>query len=322
MIVKNRYSMRGQLRAVGTSRTVRQISRSALAIGVAGVLLAGLGGCAAVTNDEADAPTAEQTTEPTAAAPAGCSSELAVGYGDVVGLEDVTDNFGTYCHTTISPTAEAAVYDSTKTDLTTLAEFGFTEDDAVAALPVALRILTEEVLDSSRLDNYSVAPAEWFAANSDYLTTKWQPAYQKAIDGKAATLGVSGTSGIIVTDILPSPLARDGGARASSAVVRLDRIHVEEPDGGEPNLVFSFSTTSTFVATDAQIVALVLAADPSQIEDARRASNPELFDGADNSWLIMTGKTLLGFGLESNEQIIGSSSVFQLYTDQGLDVIA
>ena len=319
MIVKNKNSMRGDFRAVRISRMGHGITRSALAIGVAGVLLAGLGGCAAATSDETNATTAEQTAQPTAPVPAGCSSELALDYGDVVGLEDVTDEFGTYCHTTISPTAEAAVYDSTKTDLTTLAEFGFTEDDAVAALPVALRVLTEEVLDSSRLDNYSVAPAEWFAANSDYLTTEWQPKYQKMIDDDGTKLG---TSSLVVTDMLPSPLTRDGSARASSAVVRLDRVHVEEPDGGEPNLVFSFSTTSTFVATDAQIVTLVLAADPSQIEDALRASNPELFDGADNSWLIMTGKTLLGFGLGSNEQIIGSSSVFQLYTDQGLDVIA
>ncbi|WP_104191018.1 hypothetical protein [Cryobacterium sp. Y82] len=285
------------------------------------VLLGGLGGCAsAVTNDEADAATAERTAAPTVA-PTGCSSEFAVDYGDVVGLQDVTDEFGTYCHTTIGPESEAAIYDSAKTDVETLNEFGFTENDAAEALPVALRILTEEVLDSSRLDNYSIAPAEWFAANSDYMSTKWQPVYQKAIDKDAATLGMSETSGIIVTDILPSPLARDGGARASSAVVRLDRVHGEEPDGGEPNLVFSFSTTSTFVATDAQIVALVLAADANQIEDALRASNPELFDEADNSSLIMTGKTLLGFGLESNEQIIGSSSVFQLYTDQGLGIV-
>jgi hypothetical protein len=133
--------MRGYFRSARTSSTK-------LVIGVAGVLLAGLGGCAAVTNDEVDATTAEQTLKPTAAAPAGCSSELAVGYGDVVGLENVTDEFGTYCHTTISPTAEAAVYDPAKTDFGTLAEFGFTENDAVEALPLALRILTEEILDS------------------------------------------------------------------------------------------------------------------------------------------------------------------------------
>ncbi|WP_104133065.1 hypothetical protein [Cryobacterium sp. M91] len=237
----------------------------------------------------------------------------------MVGLEDVTDEFGTYCHTTISPTAEAAVYDSTKTDFETLAEFGFTEDDAVEALPVALRILTEEVLDSSRLDNYSIAPAEWFAANSDYITTDWQPKFQNAIDNDGAVLG---TAAFVVTDILPAPLARYGGARASSTVVRLDRVYAEEPDGGEPNLIFRFSSTSTFVATDAQIVALVLAADPVQSADALRASNPELFDGADNSFLIMTGNTVLGFGLDSDDQVIGMNSNIQLYTDQGLDVIA
>ena len=319
MSVKNTYSMHGEFSAVRTSRTVGGISRTALAIGVAGFLLAGLGGCAAVTNNEADARPADQTAQATAAAPAGCSSELAVDYGDVVGLEDVTDEFGTYCHTTVSPAAEAAVYDASKTDLKTLAEFDFTEDDVVEALPVALRILTEEVLDSSRLDNYSITPAAWFAANSDYLSPEWQLKYQKAIDNKGTILG---TSTIIVTDILPAPLARDGGARASSTVVRLDRVYGEEPDGGEPNLVFRFSTTSTYVATDAQIVALVLASDPSQIEDALRASNPELFDGADNSWLIMTGTTVLGFGRGSNDQVINLNSNFQLYTDQGLDVIA
>ena len=259
-----------------SGRTVRGISRSALAIAVSGILLAGLGGCAAVTNDETDGTPAEQTAQPTAAARAGCSSELALDYGDVVGLEDVTDEFGTYCHTTISPTAEAAVYDSTKTDFETLAEFGFTEDDAREALPAALRILTEEVLDSSRLDNYGVSPAEWFAENSDYITSEWQPRFQKAIDDDSAVLG---TAAFVVTDILPTPLARDGGARASSTVVRLDRVYAEEPDGGELNLIFRFSSTSTFVATDAQIVALVLAADPVKSADALRASNPELFDG-------------------------------------------
>ncbi|TFD52087.1 hypothetical protein E3T46_07240 [Cryobacterium sp. Hh11] len=324
MIVKNKYSMHEEFSAARSGRTVRGISRSALAIAVSGILLAGLGGCAAVTNDEVDTAPAEQTAQPTAAQPtaappAGCSSELALDSGDVVGLEDVTDEFGTYCHTTISPTSEAAVYDSTKTDFETLAEFGFTEDDAVEALPVALRILTEEVLDSSRLDNYSIAPAEWFAANSGYMTAELQPQFQAALDDDGTKLN---TAGVIVTDILPSPLARDGGARASGTVVRLDRIYGEQPDGGQANLVFSIASTSTYVVTDAQIVALVLVADPNQIEDALRASNPELFDGAENSFLTMTGNTVLGFGLDSNEQIIGTNSNIQLYTDQSLDVIA
>ena len=150
----------------------------------------------------------------------------------------------------------------------------------------------------------------------------------RGISRSALAIAVSGVllAGLggcaVVTDILLAPLARDRGARASSTVVRLDRVYAEEPDGGEPNLIFRFSSTSTFVATDAQIVALVLAADPVQSADALRASNPEFFDGAENSFLTMTGNTVLGFGLDSNEQIIGTNSNIQLYTDQGLDVIA
>ncbi|SDN14642.1 hypothetical protein SAMN05216368_1042 [Cryobacterium flavum] len=36
----------------------------------------------------------------------------------------------------------------------------------------------------------------------------------------------------------------------------------------------------------------------------------------------MTGNTVLGFGLDSNDQVIGMNSNIQLYTNQGLDVIA
>ncbi|MDJ0377990.1 hypothetical protein [Cryobacterium sp. PH31-L1] len=97
MIVKNTYSVHGEFSEERSGRTVRRFSRSALAIAVSGILSAGLGGCAAATNDEADATTAEQTAQPTAAAPAGCSSELSLDYGDVVGLENVTDELGTYC---------------------------------------------------------------------------------------------------------------------------------------------------------------------------------------------------------------------------------
>ena len=65
------------------------------------------GSAAAPAGESAGEPTAISSSE--AIVEIGCSMANPGDYGDVVPLEDVTDEYGAYCHTIIDPDSDALV---------------------------------------------------------------------------------------------------------------------------------------------------------------------------------------------------------------------
>jgi predicted RNase H-like HicB family nuclease len=250
------------------------------------------------------------------AAPEATATSAAEQYGDVICFETVEDVHGKYCHITIAPDADVLTYDAAKTDLESMDKFGFTEEDAREALPVAVTLFVEEILDSERLDNYDTDEATFFRENSAFYSDTWRPKFLESID--AGDGNVLRDNGIVLTGLLPEPTVRDGEPRANGGTnITLDSVYAVHPDGGEPNLVFRIKSTSTYTLADEQIVDAVAAMYPQMTEAALSTSDPDLYEDGENSSLIVQGTTVLGFGADSNEKLIGNNTQFTLETSNG-----
>jgi hypothetical protein len=267
---------------------------------IAAILL--LAGCSAAGSSESPTVTADDASLPE-----------GERFGDVVCFEQITDSFGEYCHTTIAPDAEALVFDVSKVDEAKLTEFGFTLADAEAALPSALRLFTEEVLDGSRLDNYEQSDAEWFAENDDLMEAESAAFFLSYMQEPGSLLNYGQT----VTDVLPQPILRNGSARAEGSYIEVTKIDAEIPGEGVANLVIHFASTSEYLATDAQILSAMVTVDASRTEASLRESNPELFDGLDEGLILVDASGLLSYGKGDNEKAIGRSFVLTFTTDTG-----
>jgi hypothetical protein len=221
-----------------------------------------------------------------------------------------------YCHVQIDPEAVALKYDETKVHLDTLAQYGFTVDEAKAAQKLIVPLYASEILDSSRLDDYTVSDADWFAANSRFYSPTAQPEFAKYVDK-----GALNKYGLIATELLPSPLVRDGSPRASTIQIELTDIYVQQPEGGVPNLIVRFESTSTYDVTDEQMVKVLRLHDNSLTKEGLKQSDPEYFDGEDSSSLVINATSVMSVVKGTVGGIDGNSSTFSLATDEGRTVV-
>jgi phosphoribosylformylglycinamidine (FGAM) synthase PurS component len=310
----------GRQAAAGLATVSRRLPLLALAVGCA--LVAGLSGCAAAEDPAAGAgagstaggtPTADDGDGPDDAGGVdGCATADPGAWGDVVAKEPVTDEYGTYCHVTIDPAAAVLSYDKSKVDVASLTEFGFTEEDARAAQETAVTLLVEQVLDNSRLDNYTVTAKEWFAANDSIVLPEWRDAFMQNVDSGPNGTGFS-RAGIFATDFLPSPLARDNGPRAQHA--ELDLVEISAIN---EVLLFELASVSSYEASDSGIVSAAIRNESTLTEDSLKASTPELFDGSDDSVVTLNATTFIGFEQGNTDQVGGIYSDMQMITSEGL----
>ena len=317
MILKNLDKAREEAEAQGVTggafhawknvfkETVAKMKKPLVAMGLAGVLLAGLSGC----SGSLDTPDKTNVPEPTGTV--ACSTENPGEYGDVVALEEVTDEYGTYCRTTIDPASTALIFDADKAD-SSLATYGFTNEDASAAQKTAVTLFSEQVLDSTRLDNYSTSAKEWLAENDSFILPKWRESFVNAVDTAPNGTGLS-TTGMLVTDIMPTPLARNGGPRAQGTNISVTKVFATDNN----QLAVQIESSSIYSATDTSIVKSVIKNNASLDEISIKASNPELFDGLDDSVLTLNTNTLIAFEAGNTNQISGVSSVMNLVTSNG-----
>jgi hypothetical protein len=289
------------------------IRRPLLAVLVGGALVVGLSGCAGAADQTAATNPASAAAEtPDASGSDGCTVAEPGDWGDVIALGPVTDEYGTYCHVTIDPTAAALTYNTSKIDVASLAEFGFAEEDTKAAQLTAVTLLVEQVLDNTRLDNYTVGAKEWFAANNSFVLPEWRDAFMQNVDSGPNGTGFS-RAGIFATDFLPSPLARDSGPRAQHAEIDLVKISAIDDV-----LLFELSSVSSYEASDSGIVAAAARNASTLTEDALRASTPELFDGSDDSVVTLNATTFIGFESGNTDQVGGIHSEMIMTTSEGL----
>lgn len=294
-------------------------------IGATVLALAGCAGASAAgptaSTHPGAKPAATSTPAPTPAA-ACPESETQGPWGNVVAAEQLTDAAGAYCHTTIDPAAVAAQFDPTVVDLESLTTYGFTLADAEAAQQSAVSYVAEQGLDSSQLDDYSTPDSVWF----DTAKALFSPAAQDRYAPMVESFGLR-DAGVIVTQSLPAPLNRDGGPRASSTEISVDKIFATlDVDQVTPLLIVRVPYSVAYVATDASIVDAAIRDErgtSNLTEEGLSASTPSLFDGADDEGLLLTGSFNVGFGTGDTAAIAYVSTAWTLATgDDALQIDA
>lgn len=216
-------------------------------VSVAAVLALLLAGCTqAETHTDVEA-------EETASV---CPGESGEGLGDVIPLAEVTDEFGTYCRTTISPDSPALTYSPEFVVLDTVAEFGFTEEDIEERIPSAAQYFSQEMIDSSILDSINDETfALWLEETRDYFIESWEPEY----DGEEFTPVYSGN--------LPT-LVRDGSARLQNVDIRFNGARGVEDLSGIPTLIVYFYAEVEYRTTDEGAIEFLMSSSGMTREDA------------------------------------------------------
>jgi hypothetical protein len=305
-----------QAGAVGViaSRAQRRGPVTALLLSAALVLT----GCAgAAPAAEVSPSAAPSTAVPVPTAVGACPESDGQGpWGDVIAKEQVTDDAGSYCHTTLDPGSAGARFDPAVVDLDSLAPYGFTVEDAEAAQRAALIYVTEAGLDSALLDDSAMSDSDWFDSAAPWFT----PAAHAALAPQVADFGLR-DAGVIVSQSLPSPLTRNGGPRAANTAVGVDKIFATlSVDQQTPLLLVRTNLTVGYAASDAAIVEAAIRDErgtTSLSEENLRASTPTLFDGSDDEGLVLVGSFNVGFASGDPAAIEYIGAAWTLSTGDG-----
>jgi len=286
--------------------TVKRLTPWA-AVAVAAILVSG---CSAAQPHDAKTPTATVST------PSPSPTRAAGDLGDVVCFEQVTDTYGEYCHTTIAPDADALFPDESLIDFDALDYFGFTEDDIADALPIALRDLTEDVLDPSTLDNSTISIRAAYKKDSVLSSAEFRERVLPTLKDYSDPWNL----GISASYTVGEGLKRTGSARAArGTTITLNGITAgaEDEMGGEPSLVFDLSATAEFPASDVDLVAAYIYFDSSRRKGQLRDSDPQLFDGTNDSVALLVADGVVGFHRGEYTKVSNHSFDMNFTTEAG-----
>jgi hypothetical protein len=256
------------------------------------------------------------TAKPTGTAVAGQEADggctESVPSADVMGLEQVTDDRGTYCHITWDLDSPNLAWDQVAVEAS-VEESGFTLDEAKAARDAALTHLVEDVLDSPFLDNLATDRADWLTERAPLMTEDTAAAYAGIIDDPKTV-----AENIVSFYVPPAP--RDGTPRTddiqfSGITIRgTPAGEAEWHPGGEAYLrVFSDVNVTFGRVSNADLVAAILRTHPEQTEDGLRAADPGLFDGADDG-LRLEATQMSAYQRETGTRIVGTDINYRMFT--------
>ena len=269
-----------------------------------------LGACASPSGTGAAAAKPTKTAAASAdGAPCTKDNEIT---DDVIGLEQVKDERGVYCHVTWNPSSPDLAWDPTNVD-PSLAEFGYTADEAKTARDFALTFIVEDGLDSPLADNPDADRMAWLnsrkhlmsQAQVDYFTNT--PASELAVVDASARVW---------------PAARrDGKPRADEIQLTAPKIKGvppreadnENPAFGVVLQVFVPFTAGFYEVSDADVIASILANEPELTEESILASDPGLADGKDSGYTI-SGTIAVGFDGKDFTTITGTGISYELFT--------
>lgn len=285
------------------TRTVARVKKPLIAAGIAGTLLVSLAACTG-----GQMPNDDKTNAPAPTDTVACSTEDPGKYGDVIPQEEVTDDYGTYCKTTIDPDSGALKYDSSKADIASLTEHGFTEEDAAAAQKTAVTFLAEQGLDSTRLDNDKQSDAEWLAQNKSLLSSP------DAFNGESLV----GT-GLLVGDYLPTPISRDGSPRAEETNIQVNKIYGSTSTTGKDIIIVETGASSSYEAKNSTVVDL-MAKNSNLSKEQIIAANPVLSNEDSPVGLLVQGTFSYSVTKDAPTQVAGSRASWTLNTQTGLSI--
>lgn len=257
---------------------MKKSSNFVASLAMLGVLITVLSGCSSSATNGS-----KPSASPTPTSASACSVDDLGGYGDVVPVEDVTDEYGTYCHVAINPDAEALKYASTKVNSESLEQYGFTEEDAQKAQDITVRFAAEEVIDSTILDvRSSEARAEWNSRNTLLFSPEWE--------------GVN-YGELVYNNSLPV-LVRDGKPRIANATITVEEIYAKEnvSIAGEGILVIRTSSFVEYRLTDEAAIEFHMSEGYAGTRESLIAEHGDLADGVENT-LTVNLVYVFGFNL-------------------------
>lgn len=291
------------------SKTVERVKKPLVALGLAGTLA--LTACTGQGGVTPASPSPSETNNPVVA----CSTENPGPYGDVIAKEEVKDQFGEYCHTTIDPKSAALKWDESKVDVQSLKDNGFTVEDAKKAQKTVVTFLAEQGLDSSRLDNYKQSNTDWVKANSSLLSNP-----ESYLESAKKADGLSST-GLLVTDYLPEPTVRNGGPRATSTNIQVNRIYGTKATSGVKIIVVETGANSLYDVKNTTVVDTYLKNNPGTTKEQLQAEHPDMFDANTPVNLIVQGTFTYSVKKDSLDKIAGSRASWSLGTQTGTQIV-
>jgi hypothetical protein len=288
--------------------TVAKMKKPLIAIGLTGALAISLSGCAGTLNNDNNNQTPEptQTSVPVDGALCDPANDI---YGDSIAAETVTDDLGTYCHTSIDPTAEAMQKDVSKYDTASLTQYGVSEDDAFVIQKKAVEFLGSQGLDSSALDTNTdgvagndTAGQAWIKANTD----KFDPV---SLSQYTAEGGVY-SSTVVVNGYAP-PLVRDGSPRMSESSIVVSKVYAGVATTDTTQTVVNLNAKASYRADDANTIDFILKFDPDKTEESLKTEYPSLFDGTGENNILLDGTFTYAYSNET-QLIVGSKSSYTI----------
>lgn len=285
-----------------------------MAVILSAVIVASLAGCSVTSNTAEPKKSSPATTE---AKEASCVGST-VDYGDVIPLEEVTDEFGTYCHVTINPKAKAFTMYEDVIDTASFTEQVIEIAEAKKALDSAIVWAAEQNTDSTLLDNYT-SESEWFAAvGADNVSDVWVESYQTM--AKEQTLS---SSGLIFTKFGASPLRRDGTPRAENMSIIPTSIVARQSDKSESGaiIIVTFDIVGKFPASDKSLLEATVR-NSGKEESELTTIAPELSDGVESQQVLTQTISLAYDANGSYDKLTGSNFSLGLKTGTGFDILA
>ena len=281
---------------------------------VAGVLLSGilLGSLTACTSEEASA-SKNAGNKLSSACDVKLSGKEITKIGDAVPSKTIKDEYGEYCKLGLNTESENVKFDASKIDAASFGLYGFTEDDAEQAQESALKWIVEQHLDSTRLDNYNASPTDWFDDFSGLF-----------FDGVTDVVKEKGLSntGIIVTDVFPKTISRDGKPRASDMEVTVTKIEAVMREGSTvPTLQVSVTATASYPTSDQFIIDTALMNNEGLTVEQIESYSPELFDEKDDSGVKVNANYRFSFDKGNMKQFTGAFSEWDLTSYEGKIII-
>ena len=241
------------------------------------------------------------------------SSKEITKLGDAVPAKTIKDEYGEYCKLGLNTKSKNVKFDASKIDASSFGLYGFTEDDAKQAQNTALKLIVEQHLDSTRLDNYTVSPVEWFNDYSELF-----------FDGVTDVVEEKGLkdTGIIVTDVFPEPLSRNGKPRASDIKVTVTKIEaITSEDSTVPTIQVSATAVASYPASDQLIIDTALTNNEGLTVEQIESYSPELFDGKDDSGVVVNANYRFSFDKGNMKQFTGAFSEWDLTSYEGKIII-
>lgn len=283
------------------------LKKTLVALAILGSLA--LAGCSAT------APVATaKTTSAATKADQPCPKATATSYGDVIPKEVITDKYGKYCHTTVNPNATVLQWDATKINIQSMDTNGVSKEEMQQAQKAVVTYVTEQALDSTKLDNSTQPNEEWINQNSSYFADPniWLKSFK---DGKNLS-----TTGLLVTGRFPEPIIRNGQPRANKTTLTMNQAYAFSDAQGTKYVTVIIDATAEYTVRNDKIVKMYLGDDPTNTQEHLKAEAPKLFTPGSTN-LILQGTFGYAILMDASHKIFGSKDNWTINTSDGIQII-